>query len=146
LHNEQAVLPHTLRELLATLRGLISEGIISENSYLFFVDDGSQDDTWTLIEKAHADNPKCVRGLKLSRNVGHQNALLAGLLGQIGRADAVISLDANLQDNIAVTKQMIDRFCKDICGCRQPKHELLRRRLWLFWALPIQHCKEIIRP
>jgi SAM-dependent methyltransferase len=62
---------------------------------LFFVDDGSQDDTWTLIEKAHADNPKCVRGLKFSRNVGHQNALLAGLLGQIGRADAVISLDAD---------------------------------------------------
>jgi len=109
-YNEQAVFPHTLHELLATLRGFVSEGIISENSYLFFVDDGSQDDTWTLIEKAHAENPKCVRGLKLSRNVGHQNALLAGLLGQIGRADAVISLDADLQDNVAVTKQMINCF------------------------------------
>jgi hypothetical protein len=63
-----------------------------------------------LIEKAHADNPKCVRGLKLSRNVGHQNALLAGLLGQIGKADAVVSLDADLQDNVAVTKQMINCF------------------------------------
>ncbi|MBI2716596.1 MAG: glycosyltransferase family 2 protein [Rhizobiales bacterium] len=109
-YNEQAVLPHTLRELLATLGGLVSEGMISENSYLFFVDDGSQDDTWNLIEKAHAENPKCVRGLKLSRNVGHQNALLAGLLGQIGRADAVISLDADLQDNVAITKQMINCF------------------------------------
>lgn len=75
------MLPHTLRELLATLCGLVSEGIISENSYLFFIDDGSQDDTRTLIEKARADNPECVRGLKLSRNVGHQKALFAGLLG-----------------------------------------------------------------
>ena len=53
-YNEQAVLPHTLRELLGMLRGLVSEGMISESSYLFFVDDGSQDDTWALIEKAHA--------------------------------------------------------------------------------------------
>jgi len=107
-YNEQAVLPHTLRELSAALHGLVSEGVISEKSYLFFVDDGSQDDTWALIEKAHIDDPNRVRGLKLSRNVGHQNALLAGLLGQIGKADAVISLDADLQDNIAVAKQMID--------------------------------------
>jgi len=109
-YNEQAVLPHTLQELSAALRGLIADGVISEKSYLFFVDDGSQDDTWALIEKAHIDNPNHMRGLKLSRNVGHQNALLAGLLGQIGKADAVISLDADLQDNIAVTKQMIDCF------------------------------------
>src|SRR5665647_984986 len=109
-YNEQAVLPHTLRELLAALHGLVAGGAISDKSYLCFVDDGSQDDTWILIEKAHSDNSKCVRGLKLSRNVGHQNALLAGLLGQIGRADAVISLDADLQDNIAVAKQMIDCF------------------------------------
>lgn len=109
-YNEQAVLPLSLRELLATLHGLISESVISEESYLFFVDDGSYDDTWTLIEKAHNENSKYVRGLKLSRNVGHQNALLAGLLGQIGKADAVISLDADLQDNIAVTKQMINCF------------------------------------
>lgn len=108
--NEQAVLPYSLRELSTTLNGLISEGVISEKSYLFFVDDGSRDDTWALIEKAHTDNSKHVRALKLSRNVGHQNALLAGLLAQIGKADAVISLDADLQDNIAVTKQMIDRF------------------------------------
>ena len=109
-YNEQAVLPHTLRELLAALGGFVAEKIVADNSYLLFVDDGSHDDTWALIEKAHAENPKQVRGLKLSRNVGHQNALLAGLLGQIGKADAVISLDADLQDNVAVTKEMISRF------------------------------------
>src|SRR5512139_2217804 len=109
-YNEQAALPHTLRGLSVALGGLVSEGMIADNSYLCFVDDGSQDETWALIEKAHADDPKHVRGLKLSRNVGHQNALLAGLLGQIGKADAVISLDADLQDNVEVTRQMIDRF------------------------------------
>ncbi len=109
-YNEQEVLPHTLRELSMMLKKLISERLISEGSYLFFVDDGSHDDTWALIEKAHIDDPQYVRALKLSRNVGHQNALLAGLLAQIGKADAVISLDADLQDNISVTKQMIERF------------------------------------
>lgn len=109
-YNEQAVLPHTVCELSAALGGLISDGVVADTSYLFFVDDGSQDNTWALIEQAHASDPKHVRGLKLSRNVGHQNALLAGLLGQIGKADAVVSLDADLQDNVAVTRQMIDRF------------------------------------
>jgi len=111
-HNEQAALPHTLRELLAVLNGLIGDGVVSDKSYLFFVDDGSRDETWALIEKAHADDPIRVRGLKLSRNVGHQSALLAGLLGQLGKADAIISLDADLQDNIAVAREMIDRFVK----------------------------------
>ena len=69
-YNEQAMLPHTLRELSSVLRGLIAESIIAENSYLFFVDDGSRDGTWSLIEQAHAENPNSVRGLKLSRNVG----------------------------------------------------------------------------
>ena len=83
-YNEQAVLPHTLRELSAALKSLIADGVVADTSYLFFVDDGSRDRTWALIEEAHADDPAHVRGLKLSRNVGHQNALLAGLLGQIG--------------------------------------------------------------
>ena len=109
-YNEEAVLPYTLRELSAALKGLIADGAVADNSYLFFVDDGSRDDTWALIEKAHTDDSRHVRGLKLSRNVGHQKALLAGLLGQIGKADAAISLDADMQDNVAVTRQMIERF------------------------------------
>ena len=109
-YNEETVFSHSLRELLATLHGLISRGKISEKSYLFFVDDGSCDETWNSIEKAHAENPRCVRGLKLSRNVGHQNALVAGLLAQLGKADAVISLDADLQDDISAAEQMVSRF------------------------------------
>jgi polyisoprenyl-phosphate glycosyltransferase len=74
------------------------------------VDDGSTDRTWNLIEKISNAQPKRVRALKLSRNVGHQNALLAGLLAQIGKADAVISLDADLQDDMSVVAKMIDHF------------------------------------
>ena len=73
-------------------------------------DDGSTDRTWNLIEKISNAQPKRVRALKLSRNVGHQNALLAGLLAQIGKADAVISLDADLQDDMSVVAKMIDHF------------------------------------
>jgi glycosyltransferase involved in cell wall biosynthesis len=109
-YNEQEVLPHTLRELIAVLDGMVADRIVADASYVCFVDDGSRDGTWELIEKAHAEIPKRLRGLKLSRNVGHQNALLAGLLGQIGKADAVISMDADLQDNIAVCRDMVDRF------------------------------------
>ena len=111
-YNEQAVLPYTLRELSAALNGLIADGVIAATSFLFFVDDGSRDRTWALIEEEHAGDPAHVRGLKLSRNVGHQNALLAGLMAQIGKADAVISLDADLQDNICVAREMVDRFVK----------------------------------
>lgn len=109
-YNEQEVLPYTLRELTVALDGMVAENIVAGGSYLCFVDDGSRDGTWALIENANRDNPRRVRGLKLSRNVGHQNALLAGLLGQIGKADAVISMDADLQDNVAVSRDMIDRF------------------------------------
>ena len=74
------------------------------------VDDGSTDRTWALIEKVSQTHAKRVRGLKLSRNVGHQNALLAGLLAQIGKADAVVSLDADLQDDMSVVAKMIGHF------------------------------------
>jgi glycosyltransferase involved in cell wall biosynthesis len=74
------------------------------------VDDGSTDQTWRLIERLTQSRPKRIRALKLSRNVGHQNALLAGLLAQIGKADATISLDADLQDDMSVAAKMIGHF------------------------------------
>jgi polyisoprenyl-phosphate glycosyltransferase len=84
--------------------------VISSRSYVLLVDDGSTDRTWALIEKVSQTHAKRVRGLKLSRNVGHQNALLAGLLAQIGKADAVVSLDADLQDDMSVVATMIGHF------------------------------------
>jgi cellulose synthase/poly-beta-1,6-N-acetylglucosamine synthase-like glycosyltransferase len=100
---------HTLT-LLGDINKLKKAKAISPNSYVLLVDDGNTDRTWDLIEKISNAQPKRVRALKLSRNVGHQNALLAGLLAQIGKADAVISLDADLQDDMSVVLKMIDNF------------------------------------
>ena len=101
--NEEEVLPETTRRLLALLDHLKETTMIDEGS-IIFVDDGSKDMTWPLIEEAHASDVR-VGGLKLSRNRGHQNALLAGLL--TSRADVVISLDADLQDDLAAIPRMI---------------------------------------
>jgi polyisoprenyl-phosphate glycosyltransferase len=111
--NEEAALPQTIRELLGRLHSLAQTDAISPASYVVFVDDGSSDATWTFVAKACADHPKQVRGLKLAHNAGHQNALLAGLIGQIGKAQAMISLDADLQDDISVVGAMVERFRRD---------------------------------
>jgi len=107
-YNEQAGIQHTLTCLLGDINKLKKAKAISPNSYVLLVDDGSTDRTWELIEKISNAQPKRVRALKLSRNVGHQNALLGGLLAQIG--NAVISLDADLQDDMSVVLKMIDNF------------------------------------
>lgn len=112
-YNEQAGLPHTIEQILAGLDKLIAVKDVSSSSYVLFVDDGSHDRTWTLIEAASHAHRGRIQGLKLSRNVGHQNALLAGLLTQIGKADATISLDADLQDDISVIAKMIGHFRDD---------------------------------
>ncbi|MGB7782898.1 MAG: glycosyltransferase, partial [Pseudolabrys sp.] len=109
-YNEQAVIQHTLTCLLGDINKLKKAKAISPNNYVLLVDDGSTDRTWDLIEKISNAQPKRVRALNLSCNVGHQNALLAGLLAQIGKADAVISLDADLQDDMSVVLKMIDNF------------------------------------
>ncbi len=109
-YNEQAGIQHTLSCLLTDINRLEKSKVISSRSYVLLVDDGSTDRTWALIEKVSQTHAKRVRGLKLSRNVGHQNALLAGLLAQIGKADAVVSLDADLQDDMSVVAKMIGHF------------------------------------
>ena len=109
-YNEQAGIQHTIACLLTDINKLEKSKAISPKSYVLLVDDGSTDRTWALIERMTQTHAKRVRGLKLSRNVGHQNALLAGLLAQIGKADAVISLDADLQDDMSVAAKMIGHF------------------------------------
>jgi glycosyltransferase involved in cell wall biosynthesis len=109
-YNEQAGIQHTLTYLLADMVKLEKSKIIAAKSYVVLVDDGSTDQTWRLIERLTQSRPKRIRALKLSRNVGHQNALLAGLLAQIGKADATISLDADLQDDMSVAAKMIGHF------------------------------------
>lgn len=103
--NEQEVLPETAKRLLVLIEHLQAQGKIGGNSHVVFVDDGSRDKTWSIIEKLTAAHP-AIRGIKLSRNHGHQNALLAGLFSATG--DIVVSVDADLQDDLAAIEHMVD--------------------------------------
>ena len=106
-YNEEEVLVETASRLLALLDRLVAAGKIGVDSSVWFVDDGSRDNTWPLIEQLSRIN-RNVRGVKLSRNRGHQNALMAGLFSADG--DAIVSIDADLQDDIEVIEQMVDQF------------------------------------
>ena len=106
-YNEEEVLPETNSRLIELMLDMKKNGLISDNSGVYYVDDGSRDRTWELISKFNAENP-CVHGIKLSRNRGHQNALLAGLFSAEG--DAIVSIDADLQDDINVIKDMVCRY------------------------------------
>ena len=105
--NEEEVLPETARRLTALLDRLIAEKRITPSSRTIFVDDGSRDGTWALIEELVHNNPR-IAGIKLSRNRGHQNALLAGLFTTEG--DVLVSVDADLQDDIAVIPDMLTQY------------------------------------
>lgn len=106
-YNEEEVLPETNSRLLSLMATMRKTGLISENSGIYYVDDGSRDRTWELISSFNAQN-SCVHGIKLSRNRGHQNALLAGIFNAKG--DAIVSIDADLQDDIDVIKEMVGRY------------------------------------
>ena len=108
-YNEEAVLPETARQLLAKMNSMLERGMISRDSRIMFVNDGSKDRTWEIIEELHASNP-IYSGVKLSRNKGHQNALLAGLMTAKEKADMMISLDADLQDDVDVIDQMVEKY------------------------------------
>ena len=111
-YNEEAVLHETTKQLSQLVDDLIAKGKI-QSCEIIYVDDGSHDATWTLIEELQKSSTY-VHGLKLAHNVGHQFALWAGLEYAAERADAIISIDADLQDDIAVIEQMIDAY-KDGC-------------------------------
>lgn len=106
-YNEEQVLPLTKKELKEKMSTLIKSDKISKDSKVMFVNDGSKDKTWDLIEEYHNEDNLFV-GIKLSRNKGHQNALLAGLMTAKKYADITISMDADLQDDINVIDKMIE--------------------------------------
>lgn len=108
-YNEEEMLPLTTKELTGVLSDLITKQKIASDSYILYVDDGSRDSTWELIRKFHEEEKK-VFGLKLAGNVGHQNALTAGMLNAMEHADIMISIDADLQDDTAVMEEMVDKF------------------------------------
>lgn len=122
-YNEEAVLPETSRRLREKFAALRASGRISEGSRICFVDDGSRDRTWELIAGLHAEDT-VFSGIKLSRNRGHQNALLCGLMTLRDRADCVISMDADLQDDINAIDAMLDQFeagCDVVYGVRSKR-------------------------
>ncbi|WP_026485742.1 glycosyltransferase family 2 protein [Caldanaerobius polysaccharolyticus] len=106
--NEEEVLPFTIDRMNEKLNALVEKDLIHQDSKVLFVDDGSGDNTWKLIKSA-AQNER-FSGVKLSRNCGHQNALMAGMSYAVNFADCVITLDADLQDDINVIDEFIDKF------------------------------------
>ena len=108
-YNEEEILPKTMDELTAVLLELMELKLVSNNSNILFVDDGSKDHTWNLIQVESMQN-HLVRGIKLAGNVGHQNALLAGLEAAQRQSDCVISIDADLQDDISVIRTMVEKY------------------------------------
>ena len=108
-YNEEEVLRHSVERLTALFERMISESLISEDSMMVFVNDGSRDRTWQIIRELHAEN-KFVKGINMSRNVGHQNAIMAGMMTAREWADAVVTIDADLQDDIECIPQMVRHF------------------------------------
>jgi glycosyltransferase involved in cell wall biosynthesis len=108
-YNEEQVLPMTAPLFIRKLRELAEAEKISKNSRVLFVNDGSKDRTWEIIKELHKEN-QYVRGINLARNAGHQNAILAGMMTAREWADAVVTLDADLQDDIECIPQMVRHF------------------------------------
>ena len=108
-YNEEEVLRQSVKRLTVLFERMISEGQITEDSMMVFVNDGSRDNTWQVIKELHYEN-KFVKGINLAHNVGHQNAIMAGMMTVKGWADAVITIDADLQDDIECIPQMVHHF------------------------------------
>ena len=122
-YNEEAVLPETQKELGNKLETMITAGAVSEKSRIIFVDDGSKDRTWELIEKYHSENPR-IGGVKLAHNRGHQFAVLAGLMTVKDLCDMAITMDADLQDDIDVVDKFVEKYkegCEVVYGVRNSR-------------------------
>ena len=123
-YNEEAVLPETSKRLKAKLAALEAAGSISADSRVLFVNDGSKDRTWEIIAQLHAQDPQTFSGVQLSRNRGHQNALLAGLTEAAKHADVIVSMDADLQDDIDAVDAMLAKYregCEVVYGVRSAR-------------------------
>ena len=122
-YNEEETLGETTKELTRVLDDLVADQKISSESIILYVDDGSKDDTWKIIEEK-VGMDKYVQGLKLSRNFGHQGALIAGLETAREFSDCVVSIDADLQDDVDAIYQFIDKYhegCEVVYGVRDKR-------------------------
>ena len=122
-YNEEEVLNEATKRLKKKLNELIDKKVISKDSKVMYINDGSKDSTWDLIKKIHKQD-KMFTGISLSRNRGHQNALVAGLLTARNYADVVISMDADLQDDINAMDEMLEKYndgCDMVYGVRSTR-------------------------
>ncbi len=130
--NEEEVLPNSSSKLREKVKSLIESGKISDKSKILFVDDGSKDKTWDIIEGLHEED-NMFSGVKLSRNRGQQNAILAGLTVALKKADIMITIDVDLQDDINSIDKMIDEYLNNDCDVvygvrrKRQKDTLLKR-------------------
>ena len=121
--NEQEALPHSHERLSKLIEEMIAQGSIGAESKLLYVDDGSRDNIWEIIEKLSSESNR-VAGVKLACNSGHQNALMAGLAAAVEHCDITVSIDADLQDDINVIPQMVERYrggCDIVFGVRRER-------------------------
>lgn len=122
-YNEEEVLPETSRRLKEKMEALVAAGTVNKGSRILFVNDGSRDRTWEIISALHAADP-VFSGVDLTRNRGHQNALLAGLMTTKDRCDMAISMDADLQDDVDAVDKMIEEYhagCDIVYGVRSSR-------------------------
>ena len=110
-YNEEEVLESACKRITEVLKKLISEGKVTADSFVLYVNDGSKDKTWEIIEHLTKENP-LIKGICLGANVGHQSAIMAGMMTAKDIADAVITIDADLQDDLDALCQMVDEYEK----------------------------------
>ncbi|WP_409298819.1 glycosyltransferase family 2 protein [Peribacillus sp. SCS-26] len=141
--NEEEALPAAITELSGVLKGLMNEKLIDRRSRILFVDDGSRDQTWSLIYNESLEN-MFIKGLKLSKNAGHQNALLAGMAAARDVSDCVITIDADLQDDTGVIREFIMKYregCDIVYGVRKGRETdtfFKRKTAELFYSLMLK--------
>jgi glycosyltransferase involved in cell wall biosynthesis len=122
-YKEELVLHETTSRLTQVLDDLVKDNLIATNSYILYVNDGSTDNTWNIISELHEAN-KYVNGVNLAGNVGHQNALVAGLSSAVENCDMAISIDADLQDDVNAIREMVVKYyegCDIVYGVRQSR-------------------------
>lgn len=109
-YNEEAVISHSAQRLSGLLERLTAQGLTTSDSFILFVNDGSRDATWDIIRKLHKSDPTYFKAIDLAHNAGHQKAILAGMLSAIKTADAVVTVDVDLQDDIEAIGRMIEAY------------------------------------
>jgi polyisoprenyl-phosphate glycosyltransferase len=121
-YNEEAILNYSSEKLVNYLQSVIAKGLVHGESFICFVDDGSKDKTWTIIQQLAETRRGFFKGIKLSANFGHQNALIAGMFSEKNNAECLITIDADLQDDLDVIEQMVTNYTlgsKIVYGVRQ---------------------------